>query len=429
MVAETDAGRHRDLGIAQQFLGELQRPHMQIGFRYRRPDKHGRLRLLHRPAGGIQTVAKHVTAALVHVTDLTDAFLRPLERGDRRHLNGCEHAIVEIGLDTCQRRHQGLVAAHETDPPARHVIALGEREKLHRNFFRTGHLQDRRCLVAVVHDVRVGQIVHYPDVVAPRDIDHLLKKFQVHALGGRIRRKADHQHLGARPGIDDRLLQLGEKIHPRYQRHMAYVRTGDHETVRVNRVGRVRHQHRIARPQAGQCQVGQPLLGTDGDDGLGLRIQAHLITFLVPVADGPSQAGYALRHGIAVGVLALRHLHQFGNDMRRSRLIRITHTEIDDVFSARPRRRLQFIDDVEDIRRQALDSVEIFHLWCGHDDLPRQRREKTVKLTDGWRLCQKKRADMLTGAAPRCRSDNRRPTAFCLHQGQLLSWQHEVCSR
>jgi len=55
-----------------------------------------RLGLLDGPAGVAQSVAKHVPAALIHVPDLGDAVLRPLQRCDRSNLDRCENAVIEI---------------------------------------------------------------------------------------------------------------------------------------------------------------------------------------------------------------------------------------------------------------------------------------------------------------------------------------------
>ena len=56
-------------------------------------------------------------------------------------------------------------------------------------------------------------------------------------------------------------------------------------------------------------------------------------------------------------------LNQLVNDMRRCGALRISHAKIDDVLAARARLRFQLVDDVEYVRRQALDTREI----CFHD--------------------------------------------------------------
>ena len=62
-----------------------------------------------------------------------------------------------------------------------------------------------------------------------------------------------------------------------------------------------------------------------------------------------------------LGADSLRRLNQLVHDMPGSRLVGIAHAEVDDVFAARTRGRLQLINDVKDIRRQAFDTGEFFN--------------------------------------------------------------------
>ena len=52
----------------------------------------------------------------------------------------------------------------------------------------------------------------------------------------------------------------------------------------------------------------------------------------------------------------VRRLDHLVDNMLRRRAVRITHAEIDDVFAALTRRRLQLAGYVEDIGRKAFDS-------------------------------------------------------------------------
>jgi len=88
------------------------------------------------------------------------------------------------------------VAGHKADPPAGHVVALGEREELDRDVLGARHLQDRRRHVAVEHDVRIGEIVDHPDAVLLGDRNHLLEEIQLHALRGRIAGKLSTSIFG-----------------------------------------------------------------------------------------------------------------------------------------------------------------------------------------------------------------------------------------
>ena len=54
---------------------------------------------------------------------------------------------------------------------------------------------------------------------------------------------------------------------------MPDIRTGDHETVGVDRIGGIGHQDRISRTGRGQRQMRQALFGAQRDDGLAVRVE------------------------------------------------------------------------------------------------------------------------------------------------------------
>ncbi|MDC4225747.1 MAG: hypothetical protein MPW15_16225 [Candidatus Manganitrophus sp.] len=108
------------------------------------------------------------------------------------------------------------------------------------------------------------------------------------------------------------------------------------------------------------ARCAEAFLRADGDDGLAVGIQVHVVAALVPGADGPAQARDALRDRIAVRVAAARGLDELVDDVLRRRLVRVAHAEIDHVLAALTGLRLQLVDDVEHIRRQPLDSLK-FH--------------------------------------------------------------------
>ena len=72
-----------------------------------------------------------------------------------------------ITLDSCQRGDEFLVADHEPDAPSGHVVALRQREELHRDMFRARDLHYRGRLPAVKHDVHISEIVDHEYVVLP----------------------------------------------------------------------------------------------------------------------------------------------------------------------------------------------------------------------------------------------------------------------
>ena len=90
-----------------------------------RPYEHRSAGLVDLPAGGLHAFAQNITAHLIHVPDFRDAFLRPLECGNRRDLNGREYAVIQVRLDAPQRMYELRLADHEAHAPSGHIVALG----------------------------------------------------------------------------------------------------------------------------------------------------------------------------------------------------------------------------------------------------------------------------------------------------------------
>ena len=264
---------------------------------------------------------------------------------------------------------RSLVADHEADAPARHVVALGHGEEFDGDVARARHLHDRRRLPAVEADVGVGEVVHDVDAVFPRQLDDLLEERQLDALRGRIRREIDDEHLRLREAHLDRVLEFGEEIHARRQRHLPDVGAGDHRTVDVDRIAGIRHQHGVAAPERGQRQMRDAFLGADGDDRLGLRVELDTPPPLIPLADGATQTRNTARHGVAVRIGTLHGLDQLGHDVRRRRTVGVAHAEVDDVLATAAGGHLEFGGDVEDVRRQALEAREFDSGGGGHAGL------------------------------------------------------------
>jgi hypothetical protein len=120
------------------------------------------------------------------------------------------------------------------------------------------HLHDRRRLPAVEHDVGVREVVDDVDAVLTRKRDDLLEERQLDALRRRVRREVDDQHLRLREAGVDRLLQLREEVDVGGDRHVADVGARDHRPVDVDRVARVRHQHRVAAPSVASARCAMP---------------------------------------------------------------------------------------------------------------------------------------------------------------------------
>jgi len=62
-----------------------------------------------------------------------------------------------------------------------------------------------------------------------------------------------------------------------------------------------------------------------------------------------------------VSITALGGLGQLVDNVLRRRLIRVTHAKINNILTTRPCRRLQLIDNVENIRRQPFDAGKFFY--------------------------------------------------------------------
>jgi hypothetical protein len=58
-------------------------------------------------------------------------------------------------------------------------------------------------------------------------------------------------------------------------------------------------------------------------------------------------------------IAAPNRFPQLLDDVRRCRLVRVAHAEINDVLSASARGLLQFTDDIEDVGRETLNALKM----------------------------------------------------------------------
>src|SRR2546430_13724481 len=103
--------------------------------------------------------------------------------------------MTKLVFDAAEGGPPPGVSTHKSHAPARHVVALREREKLDRDVLRTGNLQHARRTIAVEDDIRVGKIVDDEDPQVPAERDDPLEERKFHALSRWVRRKVQDQQL------------------------------------------------------------------------------------------------------------------------------------------------------------------------------------------------------------------------------------------
>ena len=125
--------------------------HQGAGARRRRFPRNGR----ERREGRDDPVA----TSLVQGPTLGDRLLRSGQRCDRGTLEGDEDPGAHVLLQPRHPRHELLVSEHEAEPPARHAVALREREELDPDLARArlGKKASRRA--PVEDEIAVGEVV------------------------------------------------------------------------------------------------------------------------------------------------------------------------------------------------------------------------------------------------------------------------------
>src|SRR5665811_1087121 len=180
----------------QDEFGEFQGAVGAVFFGDRGPQKHRAARFFHRPAGAVQAIHQNFGALLVNSADLPGVLFALAEGDDAGDLHGLENAVVQVALDARQRGDHFRIAKTETHPPAGTVVALGERENLHRHILGALHLENAGRLITIETQVGVGEIVHDERAVVARQAYDLAQVIQIHAGRGGVMREGDQQHLG-----------------------------------------------------------------------------------------------------------------------------------------------------------------------------------------------------------------------------------------
>jgi hypothetical protein len=163
------------------------------------------------PAKLVEAVDQDVAAGFVICNDFGYTFLRAVEGGDGGDLDGGEGAVVEVALDAAERGDELLVADHEADAPAGHVVALGEGEELDGDVLGAGDFEDGGRAVAVEDQVGVGEVVDDVDAEVLAQRDQALEEGEVHALGGGVGGEVEDEQLGARVHAREFALEGGDE--------------------------------------------------------------------------------------------------------------------------------------------------------------------------------------------------------------------------
>src|SRR5271170_1461223 len=125
---------------------------MPVGLGYGRPDEHRGLRQSRLPSKLVQPLHENVAASAIVFAYLGHAFLRALERQDRRNLNRREGSVIEVALEARQCGYERLITDHESYAPTGHVVALREGKEFNGDLASPGDFQDRRRAEAIEDD-------------------------------------------------------------------------------------------------------------------------------------------------------------------------------------------------------------------------------------------------------------------------------------
>ena len=357
---EADAGADRDAGLLRQAQRDVEGAERAELLGNRRPDEHRPERRLDGPARPGEPVAERVAAAAVDLADLDGVVGRLPERDRGRDLDGLERPVVEVRLQLREGCHDLRAADDEADPPARHREGLREAVELDGTVVRAVGGEHRRGAMPVERHVGVREVVHEHEVVLVRQVDEAL-----HVGGGRDGRgrvvREGHDH-DARPGCSD---GLGDRVDPAFGRRADDRCSRQPRRDTVDRVGRRRHDDRVARCRQHPQQVREPLLGADRAHDLRLRIEDDAEAARVELGDGVAKLRDPAARGVAViGRLEGRLPQLVDGDLRR-RDVGVAEAEIDDVPAFVPQVALQLVDGREDVRGQVVDPIKLhFGKYC-----------------------------------------------------------------
>ena len=159
--------------------------------------------------------------------------------------------------------------------------------------------------------------------------------------------------------MPDRALHQREEVRRRVGRDRARGAAGHEEAEGVDRVGRVGHDDHVAGRGDGLGDVGEALLGAERRHDLRVGVQRHAEAALVVGRLCAPQSRDPLGGGIAVDARLGERLDELVLDVLGRVEVGVAHAEVDDVGAGLARGRLEAVHLLEDVRRQALDAIEL----------------------------------------------------------------------
>ncbi len=145
-------------------------------------------------------------------------------------------------------------------------------------------------------------------------------------------------------------LQPLEEVLVDRERHPDHLGSGQHRSVDMDRIARLRNQRHVPRLDQGPHQMRQPLLGPDGVDDLGFRIDVDTKPSPVAIGHRLPQVGNTPRRRVPVIAGIAGSFRQLVDHLRLGGDVRVAESEIDDVFAGPTRLQLKVVDLGEDVR-------------------------------------------------------------------------------
>ena len=166
-------------------------------------------------------------------------------------------------------------------------------------------------------------------------------------------------------------------------RDVAYRTAGDDEAVRMDRIARVGHQHRVPGRGDGLREVGEALLRTERHNHFRFRIEVDVEAALVVRSLRLAKPRDTARGRVAVRARVGGGFRELGHDVRRGGQVGIAHAEIDHVLAGSARARLHGVHFREHVRRQALQAMKF---GVVHFSVP--IRGRGISRRAGWQRCR-----------------------------------------